>query len=68
MESENPISIKNSMTNFKPPTNNILDDIDALKGVEFESVIDRYYTRLYKPLNPKIISDHLSSKNNEIST
>ena len=68
MESENPISIKNSMTNFKAPINNILDDIEALKGVEFESVIDRYYTRLYKPLNPKIISDHLSSKNNEIST
>ena len=55
MESENPISIKNSMQNFKPPVNNILDDLEALKGVEFESVIDRYYTRLYKPLNPKVV-------------
>ena len=60
MESENPIAIKNSMENFKTPVNNILDDLDALKGVEFESVIDRYYTRLYKPLNPKVISDHIA--------
>ena len=55
------------MSNFKPPVNNILDDLDALKGVEFESVIDRYYTRLYKPLNAKIISEHISGGLSKIS-
>ena len=38
---------------------NILDDLDLLGKVKFDSVIDRYYSKYYKHLTPSIISTSL---------
>ena len=42
--------------------NNILDQLDILGNVKFDSVIERYYTKYYKRLTNKSISQDLFGK------